>query len=111
MLLRAFGLKILFAGFYYMFCELITRTFQPIFLSNLLKYFSDVEAAITKPQAYFYATALFLCALVPVINYHHYIIFISLKFLKLKVGCTSLIHEKVIWLTQTIVIIISKELF
>lgn len=95
MLFKAFGPSVCLAGFYYMFCELITRSFHPFLLSSLVTYFNRDQDKITKHEAYFLAIGLILCTFVPVINYHHYIIYISQKFLKIKVGCTALIYDKV----------------
>lgn len=57
-----------------------------------LEYFAD--ATVTKPQAYLYTAGLFLCTLVPVLNYHHYVVYISQKFLLVKIGCTLLIQRQ-----------------
>lgn len=95
MLYNAYGIQICVAGFCYMFCDMALKSYQPKLLSSLITFFTGDEDKITKQQAYVYAAGLFLCSLLPVIIDHHCMFFISRRVLRMKVGCTALIYDKV----------------
>ena len=101
MMFRICGPSVCLAGFYYMMCELILRSVQPMLLASLIKYFTDENSDTSKHHAYLYAAGLFICSLIPVINYRHYIAFVCQWFMRMKVGCSCLVYDKILSLPRS----------
>lgn len=71
------------------------RIFQPLCLGGLVSYFAQGQTTISKEEAYCYAAGIVLCSLLPVIIFHHYILYIFQIGMKVRVACCSLLYKKV----------------
>lgn len=71
------------------------RVFQPQCLGGLLSYFSPGQTTITKNYAYLYAMGIILCALIPVMIFQPFILFIFQIGMKIRIACCSLLYRKV----------------
>jgi hypothetical protein len=73
--------------------ETLTRCAQPLFLGALLTYFVDPETS--KRDAYFYASGIVMCSLISVIIFHPFSFFISETEMKIRIGSSRLVYDKV----------------
>lgn len=71
------------------------RIFQPLCLGGLVSYFAPGQTAISRTEAYYYAAGIVLCSLVPVVIFHHFILYIYQIGMKIRVACCSLLYKKV----------------
>lgn len=93
MIYGAYGNGILFVGLTFSLLETLNRCAQPLFLGALLTYF--VDDSVSKDAAYFYASGIVLCSLIPVITFHPFIYYIMESGMKIRIGCSRLIYDKV----------------
>ena len=93
MMYKAYGPPVIIIGMLFSICETIFRCAQPLLLGELLTNFSDDTA--TKESSYIYATGIVLCSLVPVLTFHPFIYYIFEVGMKLRVGCSRLVYDKV----------------
>lgn len=91
---RAYGNRIMFWGILFSLCETLNRCFQPLLLGSLLDFFSS-DGTMPKSEAYFYAAGITFCSLVPVLTFSPYIFYVFETSLKLRVGSSRLIYDKV----------------
>jgi ATP-binding cassette, subfamily C (CFTR/MRP), member 4 len=90
---NAYGPSVLTLGILFSISETINRCFQPLFLGAFLNYF--IDEPMPKEEAYMYAGAIVLCSLIPVLTFNPFIHFIFEVGMKLRVGCSRLIYDKV----------------
>lgn len=93
MFCRAYGLPVLLVGLSFSLVETLNRCAQPLFLGALLSYFVDPD--ITKQTAYYYATGIVMCAFIPVITFHPFIYYIIEAGMKIRIGSSRLVYDKV----------------
>lgn len=93
MIYGAYGTGILFVGLTFSLLETLNRCAQPLFLGALLTYFIDPE--VKKDMAYIYATGIVVCSLIPVLTFHPFIYYIMEHGMKIRIGCSRLIYDKV----------------
>lgn len=104
MFFNAYGWSVMIFGLLFSVCESLTRCIQPLLLGELLTYFADENRS--KSSAYLYASGIVICSLVPVLTFHPYIFFIFETAMKIRVGCSRLVYDKVSWRTLQ-----KKEIF
>lgn len=92
LLYKTYGKPILIVGVLFSISETLNRCFQPLFLGLLLTYFVE---PMPKSEAYLYACGIVLCSLVPVITFTPFIFYIMEMSMKLRIGCSRLIYDKV----------------
>lgn len=93
MFFNAYGWPVMILGILFSICESFVRCAQPLILGELLNYFADENSS--KSSAYWYASGIVLCSLIPVITFHPYIFYIFETAMKIRVGCTRLVYDKV----------------
>jgi ATP-binding cassette, subfamily C (CFTR/MRP), member 4 len=93
MFYNAYGGPMLLIGFLFSIVETINRCAQPLFLGALLSYFAD--PSISRETAYLYASGIVLCSLIPVITFHPFIYYIMETGLKIRIGASRLVYDKV----------------
>jgi hypothetical protein len=93
MMCKAYGAPVIIIGLLFSISETIFRCAQPLLLGELLTNFSDDKA--TKKSSYIYATGIVLCSLLPVLTFHPFIYYIFEVGMKLRVGCSRLVYDKV----------------
>lgn len=93
MFYNAYGFPVILSGFIFSIVETLNRCVQPLFLGALLSYFVDPE--ISKNTAYLYATGIVVCSLVPVLTFHPFIYYIVEHAMKLRIGSSRLVYDKV----------------
>jgi ATP-binding cassette, subfamily C (CFTR/MRP), member 4 len=93
MFYRAYGPSVLTIGFLFSICESIMRAAQPLFLGALLTYFADQKAS--RNEAYLYGFGITLCSLIPVITYHPFVYYAIECAMKVRIGSSRLIYDKV----------------
>lgn len=93
MIYGAYGNGILFVGLAFSLLETLNRCAQPLFLGALLTYF--VDETVSKDMALMYASGIVLCALIPVLTFHPFIYYIMESGMKIRIGCSRLIYDKV----------------
>lgn len=93
MFFNAYGWPVLIYGLLFSVCESFTRCAQPLLLGELLTYFSDENR--TKSSAYMYAGGIVVCSLIPVMTFHPYIYYIFEIGMKIRIGCSRLVYDKV----------------
>uniref|UniRef100_A0A336M188 CSON010264 protein n=1 Tax=Culicoides sonorensis TaxID=179676 RepID=A0A336M188_CULSO len=98
---KAFGLNTLFWGLLFSCLETLNRLALPLSLGGLVTYFAPGQTEISKNEAYFYATGIVICSLIPVLTFHPFIMFIFQVGLKLRVACCCLIYEKILALSKS----------
>lgn len=98
-LMKCFGLQLIFYGVIYAVSDIVFRVMQPIFLGKLLKYYTD--DTMTKEDAYLYAGGVVLCSGVLIFITHPYMLGILHMGMKLRVACCTLIYRKALKLSRT----------
>lgn len=93
MFYNAYGAPLLIFGLLFSVTETLARCIQPLILGELLTYFADENAS--KSSAYLYASGIVICSLVPVLTFHPYIYFIFELAMKIRIGCSRLVYDKV----------------
>lgn len=93
MFYRAYGFPVLSIGLIFSITETLNRCAQPLFLGALLSYFVDPD--ISRDSAYLYATGIVVCSLIPVLTFHPFIYFIMEHGMKLRIGSSRLVYDKV----------------
>lgn len=99
--MRGYGAVTLFWGLLFSILETANRVAQPLFLGGLVSYFSPDQTEISEREAYGYAAGVIICALIPVITFHPFILFIFQIGMKLRIGCSCLIYNKSLKLTKS----------
>ncbi|XP_062563901.1 probable multidrug resistance-associated protein lethal(2)03659 [Armigeres subalbatus] len=95
-----YGWTILSKGFLYTSVDSFSRIFQPLCLGGLVSYFAPGQTTISKEEAYGYAGGIVLCSLLPVMIFHHYILYIFQIGMKIRVACCSLMYKKALRITK-----------
>jgi ATP-binding cassette, subfamily C (CFTR/MRP), member 4 len=90
---KAYGYMLLPIGLIFSIFESILRCVQPLFFGALLSYFS--EGKEMPSYAYLYGAGMILCSLIPVIAYHPFSFYSMETAMKVKIGLTRLIYDKV----------------
>ncbi|CAL7941040.1 unnamed protein product [Xylocopa violacea] len=98
-LIKCFGAQIMLYGIILAVLEITLRVLQPIFLGQLLQYYSTV--AMTKNDAYLYATGVILCSALLIFVIHPYMMGILHMGMKMRVACCTLIYRKALKLSRT----------
>lgn len=93
MFYKAYGVPLLTVGVVFSICESIVRCSQPLFLGGLLSYFADSEGS--QSDAYFYGTGIVLTSFLPVIMFHPFIYYSMEIAMKMRIGSSRLIYDKV----------------
>lgn len=93
MFYKAYGFSVIILGILFSICETSVRCAQPFFLGALINYF--VGGNTSKTEAYFYAAGIALCSLVPVITFNPFILYILEVGMKIRLGSSALIYQKV----------------
>ncbi|XP_060815467.1 probable multidrug resistance-associated protein lethal(2)03659 isoform X2 [Bombus pascuorum] len=97
-LMKCFGLQLIFYGIIYAISDIVFRVMQPIFLGKLLKYYTDT---MTKEDAYLYAGGVVLCSGVLIFITHPYMLGILHMGMKFRIACCTLIYRKALKLSKT----------
>ncbi|XP_043593268.1 probable multidrug resistance-associated protein lethal(2)03659 isoform X2 [Bombus pyrosoma] len=98
-LMKCFGLQLIFYGVIYAASDIVFRVMQPIFLGKLLRYYTD--DGMTKQDAYLYAGGVILCSGVLIFITHPYMLGILHMGMKLRIACCTLIYRKALKLSRT----------
>lgn len=98
-LMKCFGVQLIFYGVIYAASDIVFRVMQPIFLGKLLRYYTD--DAMTKEDAYLYAGGVILCSGVLIFITHPYMLGILHMGMKLRIACCTLIYRKALKLSRT----------
>lgn len=93
MFYRAYGAPVIIIGLLFAICETVMRCAQPLLLGELLSFFSDENAS--KSSGYIYATGIVLCSLIPVLTFHPFIYYIFELAMKIRIGSSRLVYDKV----------------
>jgi ATP-binding cassette, subfamily C (CFTR/MRP), member 4 len=93
MFYNAYGLPVILIGLLFSVFETLNRCAQPLLLGELLTYFAEENSS--KNIAYLYAGGIVLCSLFPVLTFHPFIHYIFGMALKIKVGSSRLVYDKV----------------
>jgi hypothetical protein len=93
MFFNAYGWKITIFGLLFSITESFVRCAQPLILGELLTYFASEDRS--KTSAYLYASGIVLCSLIPVLTFHPYIYFVFEVAMKIRIGSTRLVYDKV----------------
>ena len=67
---------------------------QPVLLGALIDFFTQ-EPTITETEAYIYAMAISVSAILQAILYHPYHFYVSRQGMRIKTACCSLMYRKV----------------
>ncbi|XP_053685764.1 probable multidrug resistance-associated protein lethal(2)03659 [Sabethes cyaneus] len=95
-----FGWTMVSRGLLYTTVDSFSRIFQPLCLGGLVSYFAPGQTAISRTEAYYYATGIVLCSLVPVVIFHHFILYIYQIGMKIRLACCSLLYKKALRITK-----------
>lgn len=95
----AYGPSAISIGLLFSISETLNRCLQPLFLGALLSFFVDGEG--TRTSAYFYASGIVLCSLIPVLTFHPFIYYIFEVAMKIRIGSSGLVYQKVFLLFLT----------
>lgn len=94
MFYNAYGPATISVGLLFSVVETLNRCAQPLFLGALLTYFADPETS--KRDAYFYASGIVICSLIPVLTFHPFIYYIFEVGMKIRIGSSRLVYDKVV---------------
>ncbi|KAG5672509.1 hypothetical protein PVAND_002633 [Polypedilum vanderplanki] len=97
---NAYGPPVLIIGLLFSVCETLMRCAQPLLLGELLTYFADESAS--KEWAYIYAAGIVICSIVPVITFHPFIYYIFEIGMKIRIGCSRLVYDKILRITKSV---------
>ncbi|XP_076255687.1 putative multidrug resistance-associated protein lethal(2)03659 isoform X3 [Rhynchophorus ferrugineus] len=99
-LFRAFRVEFLLYGLILFISEAI-RMSQPIFLGQLLQFYSPNDVDVSKNEAYMYAGGVVFCSLVNILIVHPYMMGAIHLGMKLRIACCTLIYRKSLKLSKT----------
>ncbi|XP_049822547.1 probable multidrug resistance-associated protein lethal(2)03659 isoform X1 [Aethina tumida] len=99
-LFKVFGVEFMLYGLVLAISEAI-RIVQPIFLGQLLNYYTPGQATISQNEAYLYAGGVVLCSLINILTSHPYMMGVLHMGMKVRVACCSLIYRKALKLSKT----------
>ncbi|XP_011696223.1 PREDICTED: probable multidrug resistance-associated protein lethal(2)03659 isoform X2 [Wasmannia auropunctata] len=100
-LLRCFGKPLLLIGFAQAFMELFSRMYQPLLLATLLRYFT-IDKKEWSNEVYYSAAGIIVLSILDAFLIHHSIHGAYHLGLKIKVACTSLIYQKILKLSNSV---------
>ncbi|XP_058060768.1 uncharacterized protein LOC131211356 [Anopheles bellator] len=98
---RAFGPQTLFWGLMFSVFETANRVAQPLLLGELVSYFTPNQNEISERDAYWYAAGVIACSLLSVISFHPFIFYIFQLGMKVRIGASCLIYNKVLKLSKS----------
>ncbi|GFG33086.1 hypothetical protein Cfor_12110, partial [Coptotermes formosanus] len=100
---RTFGAKIMAYGVVLLVLEVVLRVSQPLFLGQLVRYFSasNSDSQTTVEEAYVYAAGVVLCSALNIFVIHPFMMGIVHMGMKIRVACCSLIYRKALRLSAT----------
>ncbi|XP_049854061.1 ATP-binding cassette subfamily C member 4-like [Schistocerca gregaria] len=98
-IVKCFGLKILFYGVIQMSAELIVRVAQPLFLGRLLRYFMH-DGEVELHAAYMYAAGMVACSVVSSLILYPLSHAMFHMGMKIRVACCSLLYRKAMKMSQ-----------
>ncbi|XP_067669590.1 ATP-binding cassette sub-family C member 4-like isoform X2 [Haliotis asinina] len=91
-LARCFGVQYMLLGII-VFIEEGTKVVQPLLLGGLIRYFTP-DSTITKQEAFLYAMAVSICAIVLAVAHHPYFFSVTRIGMQMRVACCSLMYKK-----------------
>ncbi|XP_048247853.1 ATP-binding cassette sub-family C member 4-like isoform X3 [Haliotis rufescens] len=91
-LARCFGVQYMLLGII-VFIEEGTKVVQPLLLGGLIRFFTP-ESTISKEEAYLYAMAVSICAIVLAVAHHPYFFSVTRIGMQMRVACCSLMYKK-----------------
>ena len=77
-----------------LFTQEAAKISQPLILGHLIRYFSP-DTTVAEWEAYTYALAMTLCAVVLVMTFHPYVFHVMRMGMRMKIACNSLMYRKV----------------
>ncbi|XP_058839982.1 ATP-binding cassette sub-family C member 4-like [Topomyia yanbarensis] len=95
-----YGWTMITRGLMYTTVDSFSRVFQPLCLGGLVSYFAPGQTTISRTEAYYYAAGIVFCSLVPVVIFHHFILYIYQIGMKIRVACCSLLYKKALRITK-----------
>ncbi|XP_043284648.1 probable multidrug resistance-associated protein lethal(2)03659 [Venturia canescens] len=98
-LIKVFGLKTLLYGLALGVMEIFIRVLQPLFLGNLLQFYSGENPSSS--DAYLYAGGIVLCSATVIFFRHPFMMAAIHMGMKVRVACCSLIYRKTLKLSKT----------
>ncbi|KAG8235221.1 hypothetical protein J437_LFUL015913 [Ladona fulva] len=99
-LFLSFGWEYIIYGIIFAVLDISVRTAQPIFLGNLLRYFSP-GSNDTLTNAYLYAGGIVISTGISIMVMHPYLMAILHLGMKVRVACCSLIYRKALRLSKS----------
>ncbi|XP_011696221.1 PREDICTED: probable multidrug resistance-associated protein lethal(2)03659 [Wasmannia auropunctata] len=100
-LLRCFGKPLLLIGIAEAVMELFSRMYQPLLLATLLRYFASDKKEWSN-EVYYSAAGIILLSILDNFITHHSVHWSFHLGLKIKVACTSLIYQKILKLSNSV---------
>ncbi|XP_036338640.1 probable multidrug resistance-associated protein lethal(2)03659 [Rhagoletis pomonella] len=94
MIFSAFGWQFVPMCIIYSILEITLHTFQPLFLGELVSYFSEGQTDISDQHAYLAATGIVLCSLTASLCFHPFMFFLFKTGTAIRVACAGLIYRK-----------------
>jgi hypothetical protein len=93
MFYRAFGIQLLTTALKLSILETFFRVIQPLFIGALLSNLVDSETS--KRDAYFYASGIVICSLIPALTFHSFVYRIFEIGTNIRIGSSRLVYDKV----------------
>ncbi|XP_058461266.1 probable multidrug resistance-associated protein lethal(2)03659 [Malaya genurostris] len=95
-----YGWTMISRGLLYTTVDSFSRVFQPLCLGGLVSYFAPNQTIISRTEAYYYAAGIVICSLVPVLIFHHFILYIYQIGMKIRIACCSMLYKKALRITK-----------
>ncbi|XP_060518770.1 ATP-binding cassette subfamily C member 4-like isoform X2 [Cylas formicarius] len=99
-LAKVFWKEAVVLGVWYLLVETCIKLSQPLALKKLLEYF-EANSAMSKNEAYIYASLVILTTLVPPVFQHNFMFRQFLLGRKVKVATSALVYEKALKLSKS----------
>lgn len=99
-ILKAFGQLYIFVGLIQLVLFVVFRVAQPVFLGKFILFFNK-NKAVTKDEAYMYAGALIITALLSIFLSHHSFLACQKIGMRIRIACCSVIYRKILRLSKS----------
>ncbi|XP_055852068.1 probable multidrug resistance-associated protein lethal(2)03659 [Episyrphus balteatus] len=94
MIFRVYGWSFVPMCILYSILEILVNALQPLFLADLISYFSKSNSDVSKEEAYLYATGFVLCHFFNTILSHPFLFYIFEVGLRIRLACSGLVYRK-----------------
>eukprot|EP00096_Caligus_rogercresseyi_P012306 TRINITY_DN5109_c0_g1_i1.p1 TRINITY_DN5109_c0_g1~~TRINITY_DN5109_c0_g1_i1.p1 ORF type:complete len:407 (+),score=54.05 TRINITY_DN5109_c0_g1_i1:144-1364(+) len=99
-IIRTFGSSLSVYGIVVLLEECVFRLFQPLAISQMVRYYSDSEHGISEMELYIWSGVLVGCGVSYVISHHYYFFGVMRVGMQIRIACSALLYRKSLKLSK-----------